>query len=779
MSTIGSRTGKELYEFGPFRVDPEKQALLRGSELIALNPKTFQLLVVLLRHGNEIVTKDELMKSVWPDTFVEETNLTRNIFALRKSLGDNEQNRYIITVPGRGYRLAEDVRMLSEADLRIVAASHSKVQIQVRETKRWGWIAAAAVVILVMGAGTIRFFRHRTPVLTGKDTIVLADFVNSTGDPVFDGTLRQGLAVQLEQSPFLSLISDRRIHQILRLMGKNADEAQLTAAVAHEICERTGSAAVLEGSIVPIGSRYVLGLRATNCHTGDVLDEEQIQSVRKEDVLNALSEVARRFRTRAGESISAVAKHDTPLAETTTLSLEALKAYSAALKVHASSGAIASLPLFRRATEIDPNFAMAHAWLGRTYADLDESDLAAESITRAWQLRDRTSDRENLWITGAYHTLVTGNLEKARQTCEAWIQTYPRDAAPHHLLAGVINKSAGRYEEGAAEARKAIELDPDFAIGYYSLGANNAYLDRLEQADKAIERASARGLEIDEFLMLGYDVAFLRGDRAGMDREGARARTRSAAANWMTIREAFAVAYSGHLRQARDMSRRAESEAQQAGQRERAGLWEAGEAVRKAFFGNSREAKERAMAALKQSKDREVEYGAAVALVLSGDSSQSETLVNDLETRFPEDTTVQFSYLPTLRALLALHRGNASTAIEVLQTAVPQELGAPRSGIQGLFGALYPVYVRGKAWLAAHHGPEAAAEFQKVLEHRGIVVSDPAGALAHLQLGRAYALSGDVSKARPAYQDFLALWKDADRNIPVLMQAEAEYANLQ
>ena len=464
MSAVESPMGKELYEFGPFRVDPEKQALLRGGELIALNPKTFQVLLVLVRHGNQIVTKDELMKSVWPDTFVEETNLTRNIFALRKALGDNEQNRYIITVPGQGYRLAEGVRLVSEPDLRIVAASHSKVQIQVRETKRGGWIAAAVIVTLVIGAGTIRFFRHRTPALTEKDTIVLADFVNSTGDPVFDGTLRQGLAVQLEQSPFLSLIPDRRIHQILQLMGKTA-EMPLTAAVANEVCERTGSAAVLEGSIAPIGTRYVLGLRATNCRTGDLLDEEQVQSATKEQILNALSDVARKFRTRVGESISAVAKHDTPLADATTPSLEALKAYSAALRLHASRGAIAALPLFRRATEIDANFAMAHAWLGRIYADLDESDLAAESISRAWQLRDRTTDRENLWITAAYQTLVTGNLAQAQQTCEAWVQTYPRDAAPHQLLAGMTNKSVGRYEQALAEAQKAIELDPDFAIG--------------------------------------------------------------------------------------------------------------------------------------------------------------------------------------------------------------------------------------------------------------------------------------------------------------------------
>jgi tetratricopeptide (TPR) repeat protein len=731
-----------------------------------------------VRHGNEIVTKDELMKSIWPDTFVEETNLTRNIFALRKALGDNEQNRYIITVPGQGYRLAEDVRLVSEAELTLVAASHSKVQIQIRETKRWGRIAAAVIVIFVIGAGTLRFLLHRTPVLTEKDTIVLADFANSTGDPVFDGTLRQGLAVQLEQSPFLSLIPDRRIHQILRLMGKTAD-TPLTAAVAHEICERTGSATALEGSIALVGSRYVLGLRATNCRTGDVLDEEQAQSVRKEEVLNALSEVARKFRTRVGESISAVEKHDTPLAEATTPSLEALKAYSAALRIHASNGAIASLPLFKRSTEIDPNFAMAHAWLGRAYADLDESDLAAESISRGWQLRDRTSDRENLWITAAYHTLVTGNMEKARQICETWAQTYPRDAAPHQIMAGITNKYAGRYEQALAEARKAIERDPDFAIVYYSLGVNNAYLGRLEEAEDAIHRAIARGLDADEFIMLAYDIAFLKDERSGMERETSRARARPGGENWMSAREAFVAAYSGHLRDSRIISHRAVLQAQQAGQPERASLWEAGAAVREAWFGNKQAAGEWALSALKLSHTREVEYGAALAFAVSGDSSQAQALADNMENRFPEDSSVRFSYVPTIRAVLALNRAEPQRAVELLQIAAPHELGIPISGISGLFGALYPIYVRGQAYLAEHRGAEAAAEFQRVLDHRGVTVSDPVGVLAHLQLGRAYAISGDVSKAKSAYWDFLTLWKDADREIPVVIQAKAEYAALQ
>jgi tetratricopeptide (TPR) repeat protein len=345
-------------------------------------------------------------------------------------------------------------------------------------------------------------------------------------------------------------------------------------------------------------------------------------------------------------------------------------------------------------------------------------------------------------------------------------------------LSGYINKAAGRYEKAAAEARKAIELDSDFAFGYFNVAVNNVYLDRLGEAQNALRRAAGRGLEMDEFIGLEYDIDFLRGDRVGMEREAARARGRSGGESWISNKEAFALAYTGHVQQARAMSRRAVDQSRQAAQRERAGLWEAGAAVREALFGNASEARMSAMAALELSKDREVEYGAALALARSGDFSQAQALANDLERQFPEDTSIRFSYLPALHARLALNHGDASKAIELLQVAVPHELGAPRSSIHALFGALYPVYVRGEAYLAARQGREAAAEFQKILDHRGIVGSDPIGALAHLQLGRAYALSAENAKAKTAYQDFLTLWKDADRDIPILTQAKAEYARL-
>ncbi len=659
---------------------------------------------------------------------------------------------------------------------------------QVTETRpwsqRWAWTAAVVGLLITVAAVTFRLSFHRSTVLTDKDTIVLADFTNTTGDPVFDGTLRQGLAVQLEQSPFLSLVSEERIQQTLRLMGRPAD-ARLTPELAKEICERTASTAVLEGSIASLGSQYVLGLRAKNCGTGDVLDEEQVQAARKEDILNALSQIASKFRTRVGESLSTVEKHSTPLAEATTPSLEALKAYSAALKVvFSTSDEAAAVPLFQRAIEIDPKFATAYAFLGRTYADIGESVLSAENTRKAYQLRDHASDAERLLITASYDLQVTGNLERARQTCELWAQTYPRDANPHAMLSAFIYQPFGNYERSAEEAKKANQLDPDFFPGYVNLAGTYVFLDRLADAENTLQQASERKLQSPFLALVRYSIDFLKADQAGMEREAALGRETPGLKEWMADQEALVLAYSGHLQQARRMSRRAVDLAQQEGQRETAALFEASVALREALFGNAPEARRSAMAALELSKGRDVEYGAAFALALAGDPARAQTIANDLEKRFPEDTSVRFTYTPALRALLALNPSNASLGqpsrvIELLQVAVPYELGAPMSSITAFFGALYPLYVRGGAYLAAHQGAEAVAEFQKILDHRGIVINDPVGAVARLQLGRAFALAGDKTKAKAAYQDFLTLWKDADPDIPILRQAKAEYAKLQ
>ncbi len=636
-------------------------------------------------------------------------------------------------------------------------------------------VAAAVLALLAIGYVYLQRALHATPILTDRDKIVLADFKNATGDPVFDGTLRQGLAVELQQSPFLSLVSEERIQQMLPLMDQPAG-ARLTPDLALEICERTASAAVLEGSIASLGSQYVLGLRAKNCRTGDVIDEEQTQAARKEDVLNCLSQIAGKFRTRVGESLASVKLHDTPLAEATTSSLEALKAYSMGYKVLFSSGSPAALPLFQRAIEIDPKFAAAHAFLGRIYGDLGESVLSAESTRKAYQLRDRASDAEKFFIAATYDLQVTGNLERAEQTFELWGRTYPRETGPPGLLSGAIYPVFGKYEKAIEQAKKAIALDPDFPFAYVNLAYNHLYLDQVGQAEEALQRASDRKLQIPELLLARYDAAFLKGDQAEMERVAGLAQGKSSAEDLITDHEACVQAYSGRLQQAEAMAEKAADLAQHAAKRESAALYQTGAAVFEAFFGNAPEARRGAIAVLALSKARDVEYGAALALGLSGDASRSQTLAEDLERRFPEDTSVRFSYLPTLRAVFALKGGDPAKAIELLKIASPYEMGTPGSSFNGNFGSLYPIYVRGETYLAAHQGAEATTEFQKIIDHRGVLVSDPIGALAHLQLGRAFALSGDKAKASAAYRDFLTLWKEADSDIPILKQAKAEYA---
>ncbi|HUE04312.1 MAG TPA: protein kinase [Bryobacteraceae bacterium] len=639
--------------------------------------------------------------------------------------------------------------------------------------KPWKAIAAVAAALALFAAGY--FFFRRAPKLTDKDTIVLADFTNTTGAPVFDGTLRQGLAVELEQSPFLSLVSEERIQQTLRLMGQPAD-ARLTPGLAREICERTASAAVLDGSIGSLGSQYVLALRARDCRTGDIIDDEQGQAARKEDVLTALSRIAKRFRTRIGESLATVEKHDTPLAEATTPSLEALKAYSTALQVWAANGPGAAVPHLERAIGIDPQFALAYAWLGRMYSELWEPVLAAESAGKAYVLRNRVSDPERFFIMVPHELDVTGNLERAQQTAELWAETYPRDVRPRGYLSWIYQQ-LGKYDKSIEEGKKAVDLNPDFPPGYNNLAWGYVLSDRLPEAENTLRRAAEHKVAFPEFLIMRYYMAFLRGDEQGMTREAALAEANPDVEDWAFHAEASVLAYSGHLQEARRKSRQAVDLAQRTPhRRENAATYEAGAAVREAFFGNPREARRYAAAALDLSKGRDVEYGAAFALALSGDMARSQALASDLEKR-TEDTYVRFNYLPTLRALWALSRGDSSNAIEMLQIAVPYELAISGSW-SGFFGNLTPVYLRGQAFLLAHRGPEAAAEFQKILARRGIVFSDPVGAMARLQVGRAFAMSGDQSKAKAAYQDFLNLWKDADPDIPILKQAKAEYARL-
>jgi serine/threonine protein kinase/tetratricopeptide (TPR) repeat protein len=638
---------------------------------------------------------------------------------------------------------------------------------------------AAATIVLGVGGFFLWQQRGRARQLTDKDTIVLADFVNKTGDDAFDEALRQGLASQLEQSPFLSILSDQRVRKTLGLMGQKPD-LPLTADIAKEVCERTGSAAVLEGSIEPVGSQYAVGLRAQNCRTGDILDDEQVQAARKEDVLTAVSQIASKFRSRAGESLATVAKYDTPLAEATTPSLEALKEYSEAMKVlHSGAAATGALPLFKRAIEIDPEFAIAHAYLGRAYGDLAEADLSAKSTSLAYQLRNRASERERFFIDASYQMQVTGNLEKAQETFELWARAYPRDLEPPGLLSGAIYPTFGKYEKAIEQATRAIGIDPDFPYAYVNLATAYQFLNRLEEAKGALLQASNRKVEVPEGVAERYDLAFVKGDNAEMERAVAAGKEMPGAEASILANEAFTLAYSGRLTQARTKSQLAADLAQRTDGPERAAAVKVGAALWEAFCGNGVAAKQGAAEALKISRNRDVKFGAAFTFALAGGTSQAQVLANELDKDFPEDTAVRTSYLPSLRGLLAVNTDPAK-AIEFLRAAVPYELGVPPIWGAGFFGALYPIYVRGTAYLAAHQSSEAAAEFQNIIDHYGIVASDPIGALAHLELGRALALpGGDRTKAKTAYQDFLNLWNEADQNIPVLAQARAEFEAFQ
>jgi serine/threonine protein kinase/tetratricopeptide (TPR) repeat protein len=618
---------------------------------------------------------------------------------------------------------------------------------------------------------------QRSPKLTPKSRIVLGEFENRTGDPVFDEMLREGLSVQLEQSPFLTLVSDQQVRQVLRLMDR-PPETRLTPEVAQEICERTGGTAVLEGSIASLGSQYVLWLRARNCHTGDILGQEQAQAEKKEEVLTALTRIAALVRARLGESLATIREHSTPLAEATTPSLEALKAYSASRTVVYTRGFGAAIPELQRAIAIDPQFAMAQADLGFYYWNMGQTELGAGYVRNAYALRDRVSDRERLFILFLYDRQVTGNLQKELETLESWAQTYPRDFLPWGLLGGWGTRGTGLYERGIQACEQALRIDPDLTPAFNNVIELNICLGRFAEAAAALQRAAERKVEIPFFLVARYYLAFFDGDQAGMKREIDRAHGTLETEDWTSHNQALVLARSGQMRNARLRWRHTIELTEQNGNREKAAIYQAAEAVCEAHLGNRDRAQDRARAALELAKGRDVEYAAAFALALAGDSSGSQSLADDLAKRFPEDTPVQFEYLPTLYALLALGNKGPSDAIERLQTALPYDLAMPGTVFFAKFGGLYPAYVRGLAYLEAGRGREAAAEFQKILDHRGIVLADPVGALAHLQLARALVSLGQKDRARSAYQDFLTIWKDADADIPVLEQATAEYARL-
>jgi len=601
---------------------------------------------------------------------------------------------------------------------------------------------------------------------------VLADFTNNTGDPVFDETLKQALAVQLEQSPYLNIVSERKMSTTLRLMGRTPDQP-LRGDAARDLCQRVGSKALLAGSISSLGSQYVIGLNAINCATGDSIAKEQAEAAGKENVLKALNTAAVDMRGKLGESLASVQKFATPVEEATTSSLEALKAYSLALKTRDAKGETAALPLYKRAVELDPKFAMANAVTGTIYNNLGEPALGVEFTRKAYELRDKVSERERFYIESHYFSGVTGELEKAAEVHKVWKQTYPRDVTPYINL-DFIDGLTGKYESAIQDSREALRLEPNSATAYANLATDNFSLERLPEAEAVIKQAEERKLESESLLAIRYLVAFLKGDQAEMARLVTAAAGKAGTEDLMLSIQGDTETWYGRIGKGRELTRRAIQLAVSNDAKETAAGYQAEMALREAALGNMNEARNGSSAALKLAVNRDVQAVSALAMAEAGDATAAEKLVAELNKNYPLSTLVQSYWLPTIRAAIELDRKNPGKAIELLQAAAPNELGSTPGGT-----VLCPVYLRGQAYLSLRNGAAAAAEFQKFLDHRGVVGNFPLGTLARLGLARAYALQGDNAKARDAYLEFLTFWKNADPDIPILKQAKAEYAKLQ
>ena len=645
---------------------------------------------------------------------------------------------------------------------------------------RWKILVPTAVIVAAALLAGGLYWRSRSTVpasnaalLTEKDTVILADFDNRTGDAVFDDALKQALAVDLGQSPFLNILSDRRVGETMQLMGRKPGD-KVTSDVAREICLRTGTKALLNGSISRLGTQYVIGLEAVNCNTGDVLAKEQGEASSKESVLKSLDQVATSMRTKLGESLASVQKFDVPI-EATTSSLDALKAFSMGVRVAREKGPAEAISFYKRAIELDPKFATAYALLGLNYSNLGQPSRAAENLEKAYQFRDRVSEREKLRISANYYFIVTGELEKEAQTYQLWMQSYPNDSVPHGNL-GANYSALGQYDQALPELKEGIALAPNGVVGYQNLSLVELALGQVDKAQATLDEAAARKLDAGSLHLTGYYLAFFKNDTAAMAQHVAWGAGKPGDEDPLLAAQSDTEGYYGRLPAARDFARRAVDSAIRADSKETAALWQSDGALREAEFGNTAEARHGATAALALAPGRDVKVLAALALARSGDIPHATALANELEKAYPTNTTLKLYWFPIVRAAIALGSQKPADAIVALEAVAPYELGSPPPF---QVGTMYAPYIRGEAYLAKHDGAGAAREFQKLLDRRGLVVNYPLASLAHLGLARAYAISGDTAKEKSAYQDFFALWKNADPDIPILKEAKAEYAKLQ
>ena len=799
MNRIPDLSRTNIVCFGPFRLDTVAGELQHGERRLLLQEQPLKILILLLARPGEVITREEIRRALWPgDTVVEfDHSINAALKKLRSALGDSaDEPRFVETVARRGYRLiAPLIRLTTTTSEPTQLAEHTlspttpaspseaaqqdmrygrwpkRVVESRKRFRRWLLTVAAVVVLLALGAGSYFYF-HRTPKLTDKDTIVLADFTNRTEDAVFEGTLREGLSVQLEQSPFLNIISDQQSLQTLQMMGQNPD-AKITPQMARELCQRTGSAAVVNGSIAEIGTRYLLTLKAVSCVSGESLASAEAQATDKNNVLDALGKTAAEIRGKLGESLSTVQKFNTPLEQATTPSLEALEAYTMGEKLAFGQGEhAAAIPFYQRAILLDHNFAMAYVSLSIVYIVLGETSLSIEAIKKAYELRQSVSEEERFSIDTRYYDTVTEDIEKLRQELEFRVQTHPRSSRNH---LGLVYQALGQYDQALLEFRESLPLYPEDSRSYFNLLRAYFVVGRLREAHDTFDQAIAKHLDSLWLRVYRYDLAFLENDATGMRQQVTWSSDKPGFDDMFLNLEADTGGYSGHAREARELSRQAVEFAGRAERNGRAADHEVNAAIRESLFGNFAEAQRLANASLNRSPGPLVQYKAGITLALGRDVVGAENLANEMRRRYPENLMTRRQRIPTIQALVALDRNHVANAIEVMES-IPTEVVQSNPYQEADF---FSVYVRGEAYLAAHRGAEAGAEFQKIPDHRGFILNQPIGALAHLQIGRAYAMQGDVAKAKAAYHDFLTLWKDADPDIPVLREAKAEYAKLQ
>jgi len=764
--------------FGSFEADLHERKLTKMGGRISLQDQPFRILALLLERPGQLVTREEIRQKLWPrDVFVNfDAALNTAVRKLRDVLNDSADNpRFVETVPRQGYRFVAPVAWsLEPPDVISVGP----------RVGRQPYLLVAAALVLAASTLSIWHFSRRGSPITPDDTIVLAEFSNTTGDTVFNDTLRTALSISLRQSPFFKVLPDGEVARTLQQMTRPAD-TELTPEIARELCLRAGSKAYIVGSIDRLGTKYVLGLKANYCQWGETLASEQVVAVSKEKVLDSLGEAASNLRSELGESVVSVRKFDMPLAHATTSSLDALKTYSHGVKLFRETGPAASLPYDQDAVRLDPNFAIANLAVGDDYYAMGELERASEYFTKAFQLRERVSEWERLAITADYYLNVTGELDKAAETYEHWIESYPRDDGAYSTL-GVVYALQGQYEKASEIASRALRLVPSFG-SYGNLPNYQLALQRFDEARRITSEAQAHKMDGLEFRCVLYALAFLNADSVAMAEQQEWFRGKPEETFGLAL-ASDSEAYRGHLRKARQLTKQAVDSAIRIDNKESGAIWLANAALEQAAYGKAAEARQTAGEALKLAPTSPgAEAEAALALAMSRDTARAKSLTRDLERRFPLSTQLQSLWLPGIQTQLALDQKNLAYVLSAPRGASPLELGTIPFTVN--ISCLYPAYVRGEAYLAASQSRAAAAEFQKILDHSGLVWNCWTGALAHLGLARANALQARTSqgadanaarvRAITAYTDFLMLWEDADPDIPILKQAKAEYAKLQ